>query len=303
MSQNNKPEAPVVAPRPRQRLLALAGFIPYGLGSRLLGLFFSNPLVQRFLLRAPRRQFLGLCRRADVLAKPASQFVVHLFSRFTIPWRVGVLSHASDGEFERWVHVDNAQLLAKLQAEGKPVLLVNCHTAIARLTPLAVHRLGHELAVIEPEPYLRLIGARDADKIRSITLRGQGEKFWMKELYQAQKVLLGKGIVHLALDGHQGSGGVEHAFLGSRRLFHVSMAQLAIQLGAAIVLVRALLDQDGRVNLHFTGPLDTGTSEQPAESRLARFLDQYVAYLEDLWRTEPGNISPRHLLHFMQSAG
>lgn len=289
--------------RRQQRLMALLRYIPYGLGTRMFALLLGNPLFQILVLRGPRRQFLRLCRALGVSVDLGRQFALHLSSRFTIPWRVSVLSHCDDAEFNRWVRVENGELLDRLQAEGRPVLLVNCHTAIARLTPLVVLRQGHELAVIEPEPYLKSIGARGADRIRSITLRGQNEKFWMKELYQAQKVLLGKGIVHLALDGHQGAGGVERSFLGTHRLFHVSMAQLAIQLGASIVLVRALLEEDGKVTLQLSGPLDTGSAELPIESRMSRFLDHYVTYLETLWREQPGNISPRHLRHFLQTNG
>ena len=276
--------------------MGLARWIPYGFGSRLLALLLGNPVIQALALRGPKLRFRAMCAALGVRAwRP--EFVLHLMSRFSIPWRAAKLSHADDATFWRWVEVENGDLLAQRQAEGRGILLVNCHTAIARLTPLVVWRLGHELAVIEPEPYLRIMGARDADRIRSITLRGQGEKFWMKELYQAQKILLGKGIVHLALDGHQGSGGVTREFLGQSRLFHVSLAQLAMQIGADIVLVRALLDRQGRVSVGFSGPLDTGTPDMPPETRLQRFLDHYVAYLEKLWHDHPGNISPRHLQH------
>jgi lauroyl/myristoyl acyltransferase len=300
MSQNNKPETREISHQPKKRLLAWASAVPYGLGSRILSSLLGNPLTQRLLLRGPRRQFMSLCRAVGATASPTQQFALHLQSRFTVPWRVSVLSHLDDADFDRWVHVENADLLTRLQNAGRPVLLVNSHTAIARLTPLAILRLGHELTVIEPEPYLKIIGARGAERIRSITLRGQGEKFWMKELYQAQKVLAGKGIVHLALDGHQGSGGVERNFLGQQRLFHVSLAQLAMQMGADIVLVRALLNPNGAISLQLTGPLDTGLDTDSGETRLKLFLDQYVGYLENLWRSQTGNISPRHLRHFMQ---
>ncbi|HNA29115.1 MAG TPA: hypothetical protein PLL19_00760 [Thiobacillaceae bacterium] len=280
--------------------MGLARWIPYRLGSRLLGLFLGHPLLQAVILRRARRSFRAICGQLGVRAwRP--EFLLHLMSRLTIPWRVAKLSLADDATFWRWVGVENGELLAERLAEGKGILLVNCHTAIARLTPLVVWRLGHELAVIEPEPYLRIMGARDADRIRSITLRGQGEKFWMKELYQAQKILLGQGIVHLALDGHQGTGGVKREFLGQDRLFHVSLAQLAMQIGADIVLVRALLDRQGRISVGFSGPLDTGSPDMPVETRLQRFLDHYVAYLEKLWHDHPGNISPRHLQHHFTS--
>jgi hypothetical protein len=286
---------------PKRRFLALFGIFPYGWGSRFLRFLLGNLLVERWLMRGPRRQFMSLCQELGTTSTSARQFALHLHSRFTVPWRISVLSRLDNETFDRWVHVENADLLTRLQNEGRAVLLVNSHTAIARLTPLAVLRLGHELAVIEPEPYLKVIGARDVKRIRSITLRGQGEKFWMKELYQAQKVLAGKGIVHLALDGFQGSGGIERDFLGKKRLFHVNLAKIALQMGADIVLARALLDQDGSIKLHLSGPVDTGTPEMSGEVRLGLFLDGYVKHLECLWREFLGNVSPRHLMHFVQA--
>lgn len=301
MSQKKINERQEAIHHPKRRLLALSGIVPYGSGSRILRFLLGTPLVQRMLLRGPRHQFKSLCQAVGTTSPPAQQFALHLQSRFSVPWRISMLSRLDDAAFDRWVHVENADLLARLQNAGRPVLLVNSHTAIARLTPLAILRLGHKLAVIEPEPYLQVMGARNLERIRFIALRGQGEKFWMKELYQARKVLAGKGIVHLALDGHQGAGGIERNFLGRRRRFHVSLAQVAMQMDADIVLVRALLDQDGSIRLHLSEPVDTGTPEMSGEARLSLFLDEYVKHLECLWREFLGNVSPRHLMHFLQA--
>jgi hypothetical protein len=225
----------------------------------------------------------------------------HLLGRYTIPWRVNALSRCGDAAFRAWVRIENENVLDELKVAGRPILLVNCHTGISRLVPLAVMRLGHAIATVEPESYLQLMGARGAERIQSITLRGEGEKFWMKEMFRVKKVLDAKGIVHLALDGHQGTGGVTHAFLGRERVFHVSLAQLAIQMGVPIVLVRTTLDEEGHVRMAFLGPLDLGDASLPDETRLDRFLDCYVGMIETIWRADLGNVSPRHLPPYLRS--
>lgn len=287
----------------KRRLLNLAGGLPYGLVSHLLYLFFGNPLLQRTLFRSRRRLLIRIRSLIGGSGNLARDLTRHMLSRYAVPWQVNALSRCDETSFRKWVHLENETLLDELKAAGRPILLVNCHTGMSRLVPLMAVRLGHDLATLEPEAYLQLMGARSIEKIQFITLRGQGEKFWMKEMFKAKKVLDAKGIVHLALDGHQGTGGVPHDFLGRERIFHVSMAQLAIQMDAAIVLVTSVLDgAAGHVRVCFRGPLDVGDASMPAEARLGMFLDPYVASIEAIWRTDLGNIAARHLPPYLRSA-
>lgn len=298
-------EVPPLTPTQARRraLLNLAGTVPYGAGSRLLAWVLGNPLIQRTLFRGRihqlRRVGAAIGRLPGELR--AEDVTRHLMVSRTVPWRVNALSRCDDATFRRWVRVEGAQVLYDLKAAGRSALLVNCHTGMARLVPLVLQRIGLDAAVIEPESFLALMGARGAERIRSIVLRGEGEQFWMKELYQANKILGAGGMVTLALDGHQGRAGVEHAFLGRSRVFHVSLARLAIETQAAIVLIRVVMDEAGRVLVRFTGPLDMGDASLSPEARLRRFLDQYVTQIEEVWRTDLGNVSPRHFRPYLQS--
>jgi hypothetical protein len=47
-----------------------------------------------------------------------------------------------------------------LKPAGSRALPFSCHTAISRLTPLAIMRLGHENTTLESELYLQSMGAR-----------------------------------------------------------------------------------------------------------------------------------------------
>lgn len=293
--QKNKPR------NASSRLLDLAGGLPYGATSRLLSFLFGSRLLQRALFGQRRRQLQRMRKLIGCTGGVAHDLGLHLLGRYTIPWRVNALSRCDDAAFRSWVRIEHENVLADLKAAGSPALLVSCHTSISRLTPLTLMRLGHDIATLEPEPYLQRMGARGAERIQSITLRGEGEKFWMKEMFQAKKVLDAKRMLHLALDGHQGTGGVEHAFLGRKRVFHIGLAKLAIQMGVPIVLVRTTLDADGHVNMAFLGPLDIGDATLPEDVRVTRFLDHYVGMIEAIWRAELGNVSPRHLPPYLRS--
>lgn len=282
-------------------MLDLAGTVPYGLGTRLLSGFFGNFLVQDLFFRNRRRQFDRFNATLGRAPNARIDFTRHLLTCFSLPWQVNTLSRCDETQLKRLVRIENAQVIDELKAAGRPILLVAYHTGIAKLGPLVLVRLGHDFSAIEPEPYLAMMGARGIERMRSILLRGQGAGFWMKELYQARQTLAANGIVQMALDGLQGTGGVERAFLGRRRVFHISMAKLALETGAAIVLNSATLDEKGRATLRFHGPVDTGEVTLPTETRLKMFLDQYVSLIENTWRTDPGNISVRHIQHYLKS--
>ena len=136
----------------RRRLLDLAGGLPYGPVSRLLSIFLGNPLLQRLLFGKRRRQLRRLIDLIDCSDSITRVLTRHLLGRYTIPWRVNALSQCNDAAFRSWVRIENENVLADLQTAGKPVLLVICHTSISRLVPLAVMRLGHDIAAVEPEP-------------------------------------------------------------------------------------------------------------------------------------------------------
>lgn len=286
----------------KRYLLGLVGRLPYGGISRLLTSFFGNKLLQRLLFEKHRRQLQRMYEIIGCSGDAVRDLTCHLMTRYTIPWRVNALSRSNDAVFRSWVRIENENVISDLKTTGKPILLVGCHTGITRLVPLVVTRMGHDdLAALEPEPYLILMGALGTERIQYISLRGEGEKFWMKEMFRAKKVLDAKGIVLLSLDGHQGTGGIPHAFLGRKRVFHVSLAQLAIQMDAAIVLVTATFDEFGRTTVRFRGPLDLGDSSMPVEARLGMFLNPYVAAIEAIWRNDLGNVSPRHFRPYLHS--
>ena len=295
-------KTPVRLPYTFQRaLLNVAGSIPYELGLRVFSGFFGNAVVQNVLFRKRLKNFERLTIATTNKFESRIDFTRHLLSSFIVPWQVNTLSRVDESQFRRHVRLENTQMIDELKAAKRPILLVSTHTGISRMGPLALLRLGYEFSAIEPEPYLALMGARRIEGMRSILLRGEGAGFWMKELYQSRKVLAENGILQLAMDGHQGTGGVERVFLGRRRVFHISMAKLAIELEAAIVLIAATLDEKGRVTIRFQGPVDTGDAVLPAEERLEKFLDTYVDFVENVWRTDLGNVSPRHIQRHLRS--
>lgn len=275
--------------------------IPYRVGIRMLSLFFGNSLVQGILF-GQRKRVLG--RLYALIGKPDDErkaLTRHLLSNLALPWIVGALARCDDREFQRWVRVENESILDSEKAKGHGILVVGCHTGVSRLVPWFLMRKWDDVSAMEPEPWLAKMGVRDGGRVHSIIMRGEGEKFWLKQLFQARKALAEKQTVHVALDGLQGTGGKPRNFLGRQRVFHIGLSQVALTMSVPIVQALSGIDEQGKVTIRFLNPLAAQNADLDIETRLEGFLDRYSAALEDLWRTDPGNIQARHLRHYLAS--
>lgn|GEM_PF-3090555 len=286
---------------PKGIILELASLIPYSVGIRLLGLFLGNPLIQRTLLRKRRRHLCASLEAVGSTAAPASALTRNLLSNTALPWIVNALSRCSDTEFRRWVHVEGETLLDAAKARGKGLLVVNCHTGVSRLVPWMLMRRFGDVSAMEPEAWLARMGVRDGDKVNSISMRGDGEKFWLRQLFQASRAMADGKTMHVAMDGLQGTGGKARNFLGRTRLFHVGLAQVAISRSTPIIQVVTRIDERGMITVRYLDPLAGAAPDLDDEGRLAYFLDNYQAAIETVWREDTGNVAVRHLRHFMTS--
>jgi lauroyl/myristoyl acyltransferase len=274
-------------------LMLLASRIPYGAGARVLAWFYALGFARRIF--SGRIQFL---RRIQAVC-PAKygeheMFVRHLTCNLLMPWRVVALSRLNGAELEKWVSFKHEDILRENYDKGRGVVLVSSHFGAGRVVALLLLRLGYEITSLEPEPYLAKMGAKDAEKMRVISLRA-GDKFWLKEMFKAKKALESGEMLTLAVDGRVGRGGIEHRFHDITIPFHVSFAELALLTKAAVVPVFATMDRKGKIVIEFQPPLQHGEEGAPKESRINFLLDQYVTCLEQKWRDDPGNILAGHV--------
>lgn len=296
---NNDPGRPL---RGRKKLLLdLSGKVGYGPGIRALTGFIGIPLVQRLLMGQRRRYLDALIKAVGSPANLERAVVRNLLANTALPWIVNALSRCDEAEFRRWVSIENEALLDAAKARGKGLLVVNCHSGVPRLVPWLLMRKWDDVAAMEPEAWLARMGVLDGDKVRSISMRGDGEKFWLRQLFQASRTMADGKTMHVAMDGLQGTGGKERNFLGRTRVFHVGLAQVAMSRGTPIVQVVTRIDEHGRITVRYLDPLAGATPDMDDEARLALFMDNYQAALEEIWMTDPGNIAVRHIRHFMSA--
>jgi len=280
-------------------LMFFASQVPYGAGTRLQAWFYSIGFVRHMLFNR-RIEFL---RRIMVLCPAGCDeqeaILRHLTCNFLMPWRVVALSRLRHSELEKWVSFESEDILREHYKKKRGVVLVNSHIGAGRIMPLMLLRQGYKITAMDPEPYLARMGAKDADKMPVISLRG-GDKFWLKEVFKAKKVLERGEILTLVADGRVGLGGRQHRFHDITIPFYVSFAELALLTNSTVIPVFANINSKGRIVIEFQPSFDSGDERTPRDERINRLLDQYVACLEQKWRDNPGNILTTHVRLYNQ---
>jgi hypothetical protein len=79
-------------------------------------------------------------------------------------------------------------------------------------------------------------------------------------------------------------------FLGRRRRFPASVAELALATGAAVVPTFGVLDTNGQIRLELLPPLEIPDPQLPHDDRIMHIIEQYRSLLQAHWRTSPGSI-------------
>ncbi len=283
-------------------LLEAALRVPHALGVRVLSGLLGCSLVQRLLFGGRKRSLRRLIATIHSPADEHAAMTRHLLSNLALPWLVSNVSRCDEEELRRHVHVENEALLAQARAKGKGVLVVGCHTGVSRLVPWWLMKHGHTVAAMEPEPWLRKMHARDAERVKSIVMRGEGEQFWLRQIFQARKELAAGSTVHVAMDGLQGTGGESRDFLGRARVFHVGLVLVALSMSVPVVEALTEIDEQGRMNVRFLDPLEDADEEMALEEKGKRFLNNYTASLERFWVENPGNVQIHHLRHYLNLA-
>ena len=283
----------------RRTLLLTAARLPYGPVAKGLARLYRSSWIQSTLFRKRRRRFLQVADEIGAAGDRRIAFSRHLGCNLLMPWRVTTLSRAKPEVFDRWVRISGLEYLQQARGSGRGVILVNSHIGAGRMVPLVLLRLGYELASIEPHHYLKMMGARGAERVRVLRL-DKISGFWLKELFLAKQLLESGGLLHWAVDGLAGSsGGDERNFHGRRRNFLRSFAELGIKTGSLLLPVFATIDEAGVIQVTLQPPLEPEVAE-PADQAAAieSAMTQYLSMLERQWLADPGNIVERHLFRF-----
>lgn len=272
--------------------------VPYGAGSRVLAWLWNLRLIQKVFFRRQLKQLEQILPLAHKPMDLHSTGARYLACSYGIYWRLIALSKCSEQEFRRWVRFSGTEKLPSLCEPGKGLIIVSSHFGLSRCVPLMLLRQGYDLHSIEAANVLEKIGAKGADRLKVIEVGG-GTSFHLRQTYQARRVLMDSGMLHMVPDGLHGSSGIQVPFHGRMRHLATGFAELAVSTGAAVVPVIANMDVNGRIHVEFSTPLDTGSGNLDRRERIEGLIRQYACFLESRWSHDPGGVRMHHLEHYL----
>lgn len=244
----------------------------------------------------------NLARELGSPANPAER-ALFLFANFMhpqSPWRESALSFLPNETFPKWVSVKGLEKLKQHQAAGKGAILLSSHTAIGHTVLPALIRQGLKLYSIEFNNRFSTYRIHGIENVNFLEVGGK-DGFALREVYLAQKALQGGEIVHLAGDGYQGNGGEQCAFLGRQRAFRTGFAELSLLTDTPVFPVFCTTSLEGVITVDILPPLEKSDTNAPREAQIRGLIQQYIALLEQCWRTMPENISWRHAARHLRS--
>ncbi|MFN8443067.1 MAG: AMP-binding protein [Caldilineaceae bacterium] len=270
--------------RPRRKdMQALLGRLPYRLAVAWLAWSVQQRQVQGRYYRkevADVQQFLPTIGRTAQDRQPVADYLFFgawAYYRLT-PWG----NHPEKlraTETRAWVDVRGMGLVEQAVAEGRGLILLRSHSNgdfWFNTLPIQSYRLR------QLERQLEIWQLNDT--LTQSTL-------FAHQLNTARQVLEKGGIVNVHADGRHGySQGRLYNFLGRQRSFHTSFAELALLTGAKVVAVDVTLHRNGRATLTFVDPFDPGATHEAYSQRVERLVNQYVAFCQAKWTSEPWSI-------------
>lgn len=277
-------------------LLKLYLLVPYPLGSRLLYWLAGLQLVQKTFFARTVQLFTVVTKELDCPDSSTELTRRQVVTSQLDPWRVLKLAHMDDATFQRWVKIENLELLQSKLDAGQGVLIATCHTSMNRSLPMILARGGIKTTLLEGDSYFKKLNVPYGKDLDSIEMRSS-DGFYLKILSQAKKVLTSGNVLTMAPDGLQGMGqGEDFPFLGKRRPFFVSFANLALKAGSAVLFCEFEPDCDGHISIRFVDCRDNDSLAM--EERAASIAAQYVSHVEHLWRRDISLVHGKHLAYF-----
>ncbi len=213
-------------------------------------------------------------------------------------WRNRALARLQNEEFWQWVKISGLEQIEGYLAAGKGVILLGTHTEVGRVATMAFARLGLKFNSLEEANYLARDNIPGISNVNFIEVGGKA--FTLREVYLARQALQRGEILQIAPDGHHGGkGNMVYQFLGRLRPFSTGFADLAILTGAPAFPLICTNSLDGIIHIKILPPLDAPDSSQPREAKQKLLIQQYVTFLEHMWRTHPSGVFRNHIKMYL----
>ena len=272
--------------------------LPYKLGTRLLRAVISHPRIRQILY--PREvKLLKKCLEAIPIKVETETVIQQSLMINSWPrWRQLVLEN--DGAFDRWVTVKGEDILHRLAAENRGVVLAFPHTELKKL----LHRLpvlqDRELTTIGNVGAATL-AAHGLSRLAEAVVEGavlSKTAVRSAQFIHALRVLQMGGTVVVATDDDDGTGGIRVCFHGRWRFFRPGAAELALRANAAFVPLFASMDLGGDITFEFLEPLPSEGDSYPQQVR--SLLRQYAFALSERYTSQLGSMEWYILRKFLR---
>lgn len=214
------------------------------------------------------------------------------------PWREKILSRMKLDDLNKVIQINGLDLLKKYHQEGKGVILVSSHMSTGRALNMILDQMGFKINALEVRDRMGIYGIKQTGNIKVLEL-GEKVDFPLRQLYLIQKALKKGEIANLSGDGFRGNSGVTVNFLGRKREFKTSYAEIAIKTGAVALPVFGSAHQSGKIHLQIRQPLDAGDENTRHEQRVENMVREYASILEEVWKKRPGDIAWEQIRYFL----
>jgi amino acid adenylation domain-containing protein len=284
-------------------LYACVIMFPYATGVKFLSWYCAQQWVQKIFFRKRVRCLRQVLPYINTPFKEADAISTSLLGNVFQRWIYGALAHSSPREFDRWVTVTGMTTLQSLHRKNRGIILVLSHLAIEHLTRLILYRSGFDDILIfsaRLNPAIPKILGLTRSKQIVLGLKNDN-RFFIRHLATAKKVLDRSGIVLIAGDGRQGGSGINIPFHGRLLSFKAGFAELAISSGADVVPAFVSMDTAGHITVKFLDPLNKDMPETSHREKVEFLIRRYVDLLEKNWTVDPGNIRFSRLSRFLSS--
>lgn len=275
--------------------MRMGALIPYGMGMALRRSLWRLHGVTSVLFSERLRQLDTLISALPDSHDRKIALRRHLECNLAMSWRLQALSRCSDAEFSRWVQIDGLERIEAARSQGRGIVLANSHYGSGKTILVILARLGYKIHSFDRRDIFAMLGIREAQRIHSIGLGDRQNSFFLKQVFQASKVLRNGGILHVAIDGFKGKSGRDYNFLGRKRTFPASFAELALQNNAVVLPVFSPLDDDGKIRLQILPELDSGVEEASRDEKVGCLIEQCAELLAARWAQDPGSVHENDL--------
>ncbi len=214
------------------------------------------------------------------------------------PWREKILSHYNLEDMKKIIKIEGLEILNEYAGKNRGVILVSSHMSTGRALNMILDHMGFKINALEARDRLGKFGIRKAGNLTVFEL-GEKAEFPLRQLYLIQKALKKGEIANLSGDGYLGKSGIELDFLGRRREFKTSFAEIALNTGSVALPVLGSAHPSGTINIKIKQPLDSGTDDMKIEDRINSMVKQYATMLEEIWKLRSGDIAWEQIKYYL----